>query len=58
MTADGTPIYGATGEGISGTVAYTAPKDMEIKHLWLVVTAAPKVYRKGDEIYPYNLSIE
>ena len=58
VTADGTPIYGATGEGINGTVAYTTPKDMEIKHLWLVVTAAPKVYRKGDEIYPYNLSIE
>lgn len=63
VTEDNKSIYGETCKNNKGKITFKTPKDIKIKHLWLVVMGAPKEHymlgeNSGDHQWPYSIKIE
>ena len=63
---DGNSHYSKSSSAKSGSISYTAPKDKEIEHLWLVVMGAPTAHWRnidgpdnpGDAQWPYSITLK
>ncbi len=55
---DGSTSYGDMNSAPESTIAFSAPEDSQLKHLWLVVMGAPKEYKMDNEDqWPYAIRI-
>ncbi len=60
VTTDDTCIYGAMGSATKGKLSFTAPKDKELKALYLVVMGAPTEHDMdpASRQFPYEVKVK